>query len=220
MDATNARPKTDFLANPYALRDWMRGTPEGRRLIHLYEQHSPELVRIVLTNSTLLNDAAGVFAEFIPGLNRFLAGQADAEEIRPDMIERLNRVWDAFAAVGSPELKTVLAAERTRLDGFQDFAGRTFGDWGQLLAIGVPASPFLTLSSPQRTNQVFFAEANRVEGLAYTLQRSPPVSPLNWTDVTNASIRLFDYRVELTDTNAAGVSWMYRLRAKETSASR
>ncbi|MCI0538867.1 MAG: hypothetical protein L0Z50_26980 [Verrucomicrobiales bacterium] len=208
----------DLLANPYGLRGWMRGSAEGRRLVELYERHSPELVHIVSTNSALLNDVAGMLGEFMPGLNEFLAGKGTGAVIRLDMVEQVNRIWDAFAAAGSTDLKAAIATERARFNGLQDFAGRSFGEWGRKLGWGTPASPFITLSSPRREAGRFSVEANYVAGMEYVLQRASALRSVLWEPVTNSMLKLDQFKIELTDPTAGNGSLYYRLQARESRA--
>lgn len=199
-----------ILAGPFSLLAWLERTEEGRRLIRLYSQHAAELLKLALANPALGQKTVTTLTEFLPGLNQFLAGQGGEVTITAGQIGLLNEVWDGFAAGATPKLKAALQTERTRFNGFQDFAGKSFADWGTLLAIGTPTTPFVTLSRPGRTHSVFQAEANRVPG-NYRLQRAAPQLPLLWTDAPGADIRLLDNRVEVKDAQASGDAFIYRL---------
>lgn len=76
----------------------------------------------------LLVDSANLIVDFTPGVASILRGEGEDVFIRRDMIKRLNRVWDGFAAEASPDLKAVLAEERARFHGFEDFIGSNFSE--------------------------------------------------------------------------------------------
>jgi len=161
--------RRDLLANPYALRDWMRNSAEGERLIELYERHGGEIVRLVSTNAPLFNESVGMLREFMPGLNQFLSGTGVGAVIRPDLVDQVNRVWDTLAAAGSPELKEAIQAERAHFHGLQDFVGRSFAEWGKMLGWNAPSKPFLHISNPRREGTALKIEANHIAGQQFTL---------------------------------------------------
>jgi uncharacterized protein YbdZ (MbtH family) len=199
-------------AGLYALRAWMRQSAEGRRLTALFEKHTGEVTGLVAGDFSLFNDTLTVLRQFLPGIQAFLAGTGERVSIRPDMIDQLNRVWDRLAARGSPALRQVLDQERVRFHGFQDFSGRSFAEWGTLLAWGTPESPFVIASNPRALPAGFRVEVNRADGQTYSLWRSASPAPQEWNVVTNASIRVLDQAVELIDPDPATSARFYRVR--------
>ncbi len=202
----------ELLAVPWSLRAWLERTEEGRRLIRLYDQHAAELLRLALANGALREQTLTTLNEFLPGLSSFLAGDGGANTISSNQVARLNDTWDGYLAGASPGLASALAAERARFNGFDDFAGRSFAEWGVLLAIGVPDAPFVILSRPQRIEGTFRAEANPVPGAAYHLERATGELPVQWMEVPGAEIRPLENRVEVLDADAASEIFLYRLR--------
>jgi hypothetical protein len=57
------------------------------------------------------------------------------------MVAHVNRVFDRLEEKGSPALRATLQTERARYHGLQDFVGRTFAEWGELLGISAPRTP-------------------------------------------------------------------------------
>ena len=208
---------SDLLSGPYSLRAWMDRSDEGRRLIRLYEQHTGELVTLLLGNFGLLTEALSVVREFVPGLREFLAGNGARAVIREDMVAQLNRVCDQLAAAASPVLRQAIETERARFHHFEDFAGRSFTEWGLQLGLGSPATPFITASSPRLEPGAFTVEANRVNGQIYSLWRRPATRDGFWEAVTNGSVRVSDSTVELTDPAAPTAPQWYQVRALPTA---
>lgn len=202
----------DLLATPYALRDWMRRTGEGRRLASLYEQHAPEVRSLFLADFTLLSETLALIREFLPGLRAFLAGSGSGAVIRPDMVAQLNHLWDRLAAGGSPALREVLQQERDRFRGFQDFSGRTFAEWGTMLGWGAPESPFVVASSPELQPGRFRVEANHVAGLTYLLRHTGSLASPAWAPVAGAAVRVLDHVVELIDPGPAPGAGFYQVQ--------
>lgn len=209
---------SDLLATPYALRDWMRRTTEGQRLASLYDQHSPEVGSLLLTDLTRLTDTLTLIREFLPGVRQFLAGNGAQAVIRPDMIDQLNRVWDRLANAGSPTLRQAMERERARFHDFQDFSGRSFAEWGARLGWDAPRSPFVTASSPRLLPAGFQLEANRIPGLAYSLRRTDSLADGLWSTVTNAALLPLEHRVELIDPAPPTGALFYRVEASATPA--
>lgn len=208
----------DLSAGPYALRDWMRRTEEGRRLVALYERHTGEVVRLVASDFVLFNDTLSLIREFLPALREFLSGRGDRVVLRPDMVEQVNRVWDRLAAAGSPALRESIEQERARFHGLQDFAGRTFAEWGTMLGWGSPTAPFVTVSSPRRALTGFHVEANRVLGHTYSLWRKPASTEAPWESVGTATISPADHTVALTDPNPPPAAQWYQVRTVPEAA--
>jgi hypothetical protein len=207
-------------AGPYALRAWMRQSAEGRRLTALFETHTREVTGLLVGDFTLFNDTLTVLRQFLPGLQAFLAGNGNQVTIRPEMIDQLNRVWDRLASSGSPALRQVLEQERTRFHGFQEFSGRSFAEWGTLLGWGTPETPFVIASNPAAGPSGFRVEANRADGQSYSLWKSSRALPGSWSPVTNASLRVLDLMVELTDPEPVDTARFYQVRTTPAGTAR
>lgn len=203
---------SDITSHPYALRDWMRRSEEGRRMIGLYERHTGEVVALLIASPSLLNDTLALILDFLPGLDRFFAGKGAEAVIRPDMVDHVNRVWDQLAAAGSPELRATLEGERARYNGLQDFSGRSFTEWGERLGWGAPSTPFVTVSSPGRDLDGFSVHVNRLTGLAYSLWRRTGILDSTWQSVTDAITSVSEYSVQLTDPSPAPETQFYQVR--------
>jgi hypothetical protein len=211
---TPAPTPTDLQAGPYSLRAWMLRSTEGRRLIRLYEEHTGEVVTRLLADLGLLTDALALVREFQPALREFLAGHGARVIIRADMVAQLNRVWDRLATEGSPALRQAIEQERARFHGLQDFVGRSFADWGEMLGLGTPDSPFITVSSPRLESAAFHVEANRVNGLAYSLWRRNPDPDAAWEPVPNGLLRTADSTIQLTDPAPPATPRLYQVRTE------
>ncbi|MBL9134374.1 MAG: hypothetical protein JNK85_00835, partial [Verrucomicrobiales bacterium] len=205
---------TDILAGPYAFREWMRQTEDGRRLIRLYEQHTAEVVTLMLADMTLFNDLFSLLNEFSPGLREFLSGRGHQVLLRPDMVAHVNRVFDQLEAKGSPTLRATIQTERARYHGLQDFVGRTFAEWGNRMGINAPETPFVTASSPRLTADGFHVQANRVEGLDYSLWRRSPSSGGLWEKVADAGLRWLEATVQLFDPKPDSNERLYQVRVE------
>ncbi|MCC7375474.1 MAG: hypothetical protein IT581_12535 [Verrucomicrobiales bacterium] len=205
---------TDILAGPYAFREWMRQTEDGRRWIRVYEQHSGEVVTLMLSEMTLFNDLLSVLNEFSPGLREFLSGRGHQVIMRPEMVAHVNRVFDRLEAKGSPPLRATLQTERARFHGLQDFVGRTFAEWGQSLGINAPENPFVTVSSPRLAADGFHVQANRVDGLEYSLWRRSATTGGLWEKVANAGLQWLDATLHLLDPTPDTGTQFYQVRTE------
>jgi len=201
----------EVMAAPASLRAWLQQTEEGRRLIALYDRHGAEMLRLALANTALRDQTLATLNDFLPGLIRFLAGAGTEATISAEQVARLNEVWDGYVAAASPALAADLTAERARFHDFAEFVGRSFVEWGLLLAIGVPDVPFVALSRPQRGDGTFRADANPVTGVTYRLQRAAPRLPIQWLEVPDAQIQFLGNRVEVLDPSASSDASLYRL---------
>jgi len=210
--AVEPNPLPAFLPALYALQSWMARSAEGQRLTALYYRHTSDVGRLLVADPAAAENAVGVITNFLCGLTTFLAGQGGNAVITQPMIDQLNALMTALADAGSAELRAVIADERARFNGFQDFVGKDFAEWGQMLAWGAPTEPFIQLSNPRRDAGRFTTEANRIPGLDYSLQRARTLPAPFWEPVTNAEIRLGEFDLELTDPAATNALMFYRLQ--------
>ena len=201
----------DLLAAPFSLRAWLEQSPEGRRWIALYDRHAGELLRLAMADANLRSQTLEVLTSFLPALDEYLSGSGGTVTVSAAQVGLVRDVGDGYVAQGSAWLAADLNAERSRFHDLDDFVGKTFAEWGSLLGIGSPATPFVTLSEPVWTNNVFQARANRVPGLTYRLQRTAVFRPPIWTDVPNADVELRESRAEVRDPAASAGEHLYRL---------
>ncbi|HLG69957.1 MAG TPA: hypothetical protein VK009_05975 [Chloroflexota bacterium] len=95
------------------LRDQvLASSPEGQRWISLYNHHSPEVVRSMLTDSTLRGDLMQGLQLWQEDVAALVDGQGSTVTIGPAEVQSLDRVLDRLAAQGSPELRRDIARER------------------------------------------------------------------------------------------------------------
>ncbi|MBI3870128.1 MAG: hypothetical protein HY299_16515 [Verrucomicrobia bacterium] len=207
-------PASMPLGSFYALQSLMNQTEAGRRWTGLYWRHTGEIVQIVRGNSALGMAAQQVLVDFHPALAALLTGKGSSAHITQPMIDRLNQVWNSFAAEGSPALRATLTAERARFDGFQAFVGKSFSEWAALLQVPAPEKPFLQAFHPLRAPGRFRVQANSIPGLAYSLWRSPDPATAGWTRVADAGVSLGLDGVELLDANAVAGNLFYQVRAE------
>jgi hypothetical protein len=210
-----ANVEATFTAVPLrTLRFLMATTPEGSAWIRLYEKHSPEVVRLVSTDSALRTNILRVFASFQPAVAALLQGKGATVQIEQSAIDNLNGVWTNLAHRASPELKAVLNQQRDRFQNFQAFVGTDFAQWAGLLQIASPAQPLIYASRSLRQEGQFTIEANDVPSLDFSLWRSPEIRPLNWQKVLSAEVSHNGYAIVLRDTNAPSDRLFYQIRAE------
>jgi hypothetical protein len=122
-----------------AMSSLFSATPGGHSYIELYRQHGSEMGQIGLEDPQLLWDAFGTLQNFLPGLEALVTGRGDEQVVTQKMVDDALDIWQRLAAVGSPELATVIHDELAQYNNLQDFVGLTFDEWA--LAIGVNPPP-------------------------------------------------------------------------------
>ena len=90
-------------------------TPAGRRLTALYSAHSPEVVKLVLTDSTLRAAVRRGLLLWQSNVTALADGRGKTVTVTPEQAQVVDEVAGRLAAVGSPRLRQAIAAERRRL---------------------------------------------------------------------------------------------------------
>ncbi|MBM3878276.1 MAG: hypothetical protein FJ387_00900 [Verrucomicrobia bacterium] len=201
------------LADFYALRTWLGQSTAGTRLRDLFENHRAELSQVVLRDPALLLESYGMLTDFRPAVRAFLDGRADEFGIHQELVANVQRVFARFAELGSPALRATIEAELNRFNALDDFTGKTFAEWGQLLGVNAPAQPFLAVSGAVLQAGALTLEANALSDVSYSLWRTAQLAPVLWVPVLDASVRVEEAAVFLTDPNPGASSAFYQVRA-------
>ncbi len=205
----NAVPEISLPAF-YALQSLMKQTPEGQRLVDLYWLHTAEVLRLLFANSLLREQAASVFTTFQPGVAALLSGNGQSSPITQHMIDQLNVLWSALAAVASPALRTALEQERARFNNFQDFVNKDFSQWAGLLEIPAPTQPWIFISRATREGGRVTVECNDIPGTDLTLWRSGNLS--SWEQVLNPEVSRSINTIRFVDPAPPAGSVFYQIR--------
>jgi len=95
------------------LRDQvMTQTPEGQRLITLYDEFSFDLTEAILSDEALSNEAWDVIELFVPNVLSLVEGQGDETTISQEQVAALETFLDHVSSLASTELKIAIARER------------------------------------------------------------------------------------------------------------
>lgn len=205
------------LAAYRGLRELLRRTSDGQRLVDLYEQHTAELSQILLQRlfaPGFLEDAVLFLDEFEEGYTHYLAGTGSGEVISQPMVDRLNRLADRFSEMGSPALRAVIETERARFNHLQDFVGVSFADWGEMLRLEVPESPWLVASAARQMDDgALVFEVNHAFGHNYTVWLTPRLESGVWEPVAGAEARVLGSTVQVRVPHPSHPAEFYRVRA-------
>lgn len=199
------------LAVFHALEGLLGDSAEGRRLKDLYWAHGTEIVQIMQAQPALRTQMTSVITSFQPLVVSLLSGRGQQVQITQAMTDQLNVMWNTMTNFASPSLATTLNTERTRFNGFQDFVGRDFSQWAQMLQVPAPTKPRMNISDIGRpTNGTLRLEANLVEGADVVLWGSPDLK--NWSPVPGAQRQTNGYSLWLTDPSPTQLRRFYRLQ--------
>jgi len=195
-----------------ALEQLMMQTAEGRRLRDLYWRHTTEFVLLCIADRNLFAQARDVIMRFQAPLNSFLGGKgSDSALIPSSAIAALNNLWNTVTNRCSSEMRTNMSAERARFNGFQDFVGRNFAQWGEMLQLPVPSAPVITITKAVLGKGGFTAEANLVPGMRYSLFRSVDLN--DWTPLPPSTLKTNGFFLDINDPAPTGNDAFYQLSA-------
>jgi hypothetical protein len=94
-------------------------SPAGRRYAALYDAHSPELVRLALTNSALRSAMLNGLLLWQANAAAFADGRGPAIMVTADQARVVDEIANQLTRAGSPALRKAVEAERRRqLPGF------------------------------------------------------------------------------------------------------
>ena len=198
------------LAIFHALEGLLGESAEGRRLKDLYWAHGPEIIRIMQAQPALRTQMNSVMNSFQPLVVSLLSGRAQQVQITQVMTDQLNTMWNTMTSFASPTLAGTLNTERGRFNGFQDFVGRSFSQWAQMLRVPAPTNPRVHIASVGSTNGTLRLEANLVEGADVALWGTSDLR--NWAPVPGAQRQTNGYTLWLTDPSPMVPRRYYRLQ--------
>ncbi len=101
-----------------------------------------------------------------------------------------------------------MITERARFNGFQDFLGKDFTQWAQMLQIPAPAQPWISLSNPKLTNGRCATEANFVTGVNYSILRSTNL--IDWTTLSGSVLKTNGFTLSITDSSPPPTDSFYK----------
>lgn len=138
--AADVSPANDNIDLPllYRIRDEvMKPTPHGRRYVDMYYETTPEILKILLIDSTALRDEAIATAElWQDNLHNLVDGDGTAI-VTQAQVDAIKNFLTNLSAAASPELQQIIAAELLRLGPLDDYVGMTVKE-AKSKAIGDP----------------------------------------------------------------------------------
>jgi len=139
---TAAGLQADMIDLPliYRLRNQvMKPTVHGNRYVDMYYHSNPEILKILMIDSPALRAEAVAAVElWQPNLRILVDGDGSAV-VTQAHIDAIENFLNNLAAVASPELQQIIAAERARLGPAGDYVGLTVKE-AKRVAIGDPAT--------------------------------------------------------------------------------
>jgi hypothetical protein len=198
----------------YGIQSLMRQTPLGTALAAFYWRHTTEVTTLTRQHPDLAALAQRTLLDFQPALSALLAGKGTSFQITQAMIDNLRSAWTGLLELGSPELKEDLRIQRARFHNFQDFVGKNFADWAELLSIPAPTQPYIFTSAAALRNGQFSLEANYVSGLEFSLWRTPDLPVPVWKQVPNQAVSIGALNVILVDPTPPSTTTFYQVRAQ------
>ena len=202
------------LASYRALEALLKQSDGGRRLVGLYWEHGPEVLRIFQAQTNVMLQVGSVVTNFQPLVVALLSGRGERVQITQPMIDELNLAYRMMTNYASANLLLTLETERARFHDFQDFVGANFSQWAQMLEIPAPTNAWMHISSAGFTNGQFSVEANAVEGWNVSLWRASDLALQDWAPVPGLRIETNGYTLRLTATNPPPPRRFYQLRAQ------
>jgi|GEM_PF-1822166 len=130
-----APPTNDVLADMRAL---FATTPAGRYYLQLFGEHAAEIIRLTLSDPTLLVQRVRTLSDLVPGMTALVASPAQGDQYRfkPDLIADARSVWQGWASAGSPALAAAVNNELARTNNLNRFTGMTFTQWFDAISVG------------------------------------------------------------------------------------
>lgn len=116
----------------------LAATPDGQRFIRLYQEHSPEMSALLLSNPELIAKSEQMLSTLQPIFDALLADQGAAAVITAEHTQAIDSFMDTLAAEGSPALRDAIAAERTHWGPLKNYEGKSMAEaQNKLLGHGV-----------------------------------------------------------------------------------
>lgn len=113
-------------------------TQEGREYIQFYMEHGAEMGTIALDDPQFLWDAFGTLQNNLPGWEALVIGRGDEMIISQKIVDDNYDIWSRVAEAGSPALKQDVNDILTRFNNLQDFSGKTFSEWAEMMGVVPP----------------------------------------------------------------------------------
>lgn len=98
----------------------MTQTPMGRRYIHLYYKHSPEIVKMLLLDSDLRSRTREMLEKYIPVIRELLdEGAGEEVVLTEEMVQEIEALLSDFAQRAGAELRALIEETKGQLKGFE-----------------------------------------------------------------------------------------------------
>lgn len=123
----------------YRVRDEiLAGSSNGQHLTNLYYTHSPKIITLVLSNTTVMSQALQTIQIWEPNLEALVEGQGDSAIITAAHIQTMDDFLQTLSALGSPALQAAIAEERASLPDMSTFVGMSMAQArGSVVGFGV-----------------------------------------------------------------------------------
>ncbi len=116
----------------------LAATTDGQRFIRLYQEHSPEMSALLLSNPELIAKTEQMLSTLQPIFDALLADRGAAVVITAEHTQAIESFMDTLAAEGSPALRDAITAERTRWGPLKNYEGQSMAEaQNNLLGHGV-----------------------------------------------------------------------------------
>ena len=139
-----------------------------------------------------------MFADFQPGFSALLAGQGETETISFEMIENVKYLMDYALDRAKPALKDYIQEQAAMFNGLDDFVGKNFNEWAQMLDLD-PEKVTIMARNSGFIDGKFSISTDAVPGLNYRLWQSTNLQADDWVEVTDAEKTEEGLKVTLID---------------------
>lgn len=121
----------------------MMQTPEGQRLVQLYDQNSLEIISILQEDPALREEGLAVLDMWQPNLQILVDSGGGTVNITPEQVQAVQSFLDHLSAEASPELQQDIAGEEERTP-LQAFVGLTMSEGWRLVNENKVYLPYVT----------------------------------------------------------------------------
>lgn len=120
------------------MRQLFSTTPSGRYYLQLFSEHAPEIIRLTLTNPSMLFQRTSTLADLMPGMSALVQPPAEGAlyKFTPELIGNARFVVQGWRDNGTPALRAAVINEFARTASFNQFTGMTFTEWFGTISVG------------------------------------------------------------------------------------
>ncbi|WP_131655629.1 hypothetical protein [Methylocucumis oryzae] len=106
----------------------LASTPEGQRYIELYNNHTREILSLLLADPKLAETGITVLTELKPLFDKLLTGKGIETIISSKQLNTIDAFLNMLVNEGSPALQKDITDLRLKWGGFEQFAGKSIID--------------------------------------------------------------------------------------------